>query len=312
MKILSRIIILLLSFQIFSFQGVALADSTLPSCGFNTECPKGLACRGSTGNKDNGICVLTGPSIALCNVTKLIKDFSRYFELFSIVAIGFAFFLGKISWGMIISVILGIAVIEGAVPVTKKLIGVDYVYCSDETIAYSNACASAQWKLDASKSKMASPVIYNMELKPPLCTTKMSCIQQTCTSSNGLAVLAITMTAINIELSKNGFATSNQLLQMDYYLKTDNNKIVSNNFYRQFLNVITMTDYIPVDTKLYFIPIELKNIPISSLSAALKIPATCVNVPSPTSTNYLVCTKACYDDSQIIKTAATTCAGLVL
>ena len=177
MKGLSSIFLkFILVFFLFQSQSFAL-----PACGFSQKCADGLVCVGATGIENNGICVLSGPSIAICKTTKFVKDFAKYFELFSIVALGFAFFLGKISWGMIISVILGIAVIEGAVPITQKLAGTSATYCSDETITYiSNpGCRNPKWITNSTKSKMNSTNVYNNTVTK-YCPSPYSCIKYVC------------------------------------------------------------------------------------------------------------------------------------
>jgi len=60
----------------------------------------------------------------LCNAYSLFNgQWGRIFALFALVALGISFFLGKISWGTVISVALGIGVIFGGTSIVSALTG---------------------------------------------------------------------------------------------------------------------------------------------------------------------------------------------
>jgi hypothetical protein len=94
-------------------------------------CGPGLACRNvinAAGYQSalgySGVCAPTGVPLLMCKLIKETRGNQNDFlmgntifqrmALFSFVMLGFAFFLGKISWGMILTLIMGIVLIVGA------------------------------------------------------------------------------------------------------------------------------------------------------------------------------------------------------
>lgn len=185
-----------------------------PTCGFNKQCPDGLACVGATGTATNGTCVLTGPQIALCKSVLYFDDkLVSIFAIFAIVMIGIAFFLGKISWGMIVSVILGIAIAKGAVSIIKKVSGQDEGYCTSEIVSYSflvGKDSNGESCVEDVNKIANTPYIYNTTNKGMggLCADPVSCFKHTCTvpaslSSVGALYIIFNSKYLGVSASKN-------------------------------------------------------------------------------------------------------------
>lgn len=173
----------------YSF-GLAFADTdnigsyevvtTLKSCGISIQdgsmsekrCPSGFICRSTVvaeGTISSGQCVPTPFVVTLCRMVSIFvgkpnTNFSfntdtlaDKFAIFALVIIGLAFFLGKISWGMIATFILGVALVFGAKSIVNWIVKSDnssISYCSDFTS--QNGC-----KFDASKSTMNATLFLN-------------------------------------------------------------------------------------------------------------------------------------------------------
>ena len=305
MRTLSRIFFAFLFFQT-TFGNTAFAETGGASCGFNITCVKGMVCVGSTGTADDGQCVLMPIVVSLCTVFNWIQDYSTYFMIFAVVALGFAFFLGKISWGMIISVLLGIAVIKGAILITQKTTGVSNNYCSAESMQSSRACTNAAWILDTAKSKIPATADYNTD-PTQLCPQSMQCKKQTCTTYNtwgikynGSLQHKPTLESVNAERTKNGFPTVASI--SDAYKLRAGNAIIS------VTQIATYSDFIPQDA--YYIYSEIADIPPSELSESFKLYLNCTpNTPASTK-NFLVCRNSCTGSTQTIQSStATTCAA---
>ena len=303
---MSRIFFAFLFFQT-TFVNVAFAETAGASCGFTSTCADGMVCVGATDTQNNGQCILMPIVVSMCTIFNWIQDYSTYFMIFAVVALGFAFFLGKISWGMIISVVLGIAVIKGAILITQKITGISTNYCSASLMTYSRSCANATWVLNKEQSKIGSNVQYNTE-STDLCPNPMSCTKQTCTpynrwgvASNGSPANTPTLTAVNAERTKNGLQAVSSLL--------GTYKLRSNGRITPVTQILTYNDFIPTG-EAYYIFTEVADIPPSSLSAAFKKYLQCSPYTLPGTQNFLVCTNSCTGVTQNVQHAtATTCAG---
>ena len=188
MKHLSSIFIFLLSF-LFSSGTIA---NQAQQCGFTQPCPDGLACVGAIGANNNGICVMTGPQIVLCKTVKYFdKKLASIFAIFAVVMIGIAFFLGKISWGMIVSVIIGIGIIKGATTIIKKVSGQDEGYCESAVTDYSaiTNSGSSSCFTDIS-SKLNTNKVYNLQQiytvssAQNICKDPLTCYKKTCNNTS--------------------------------------------------------------------------------------------------------------------------------
>lgn len=305
-SILSRIFFAFLFFQP-TFTNVAFAETAGASCGFISTCSDGMVCVGATDAQDNGQCILMPIVVSMCTIFNWIQDYSTYFMIFAVVALGFAFFLGKISWGMIISVVLGIAVIKGAILITQKITGISTNYCSASLMTYSRSCANATWVLNKEQSKIGSTSQYNTT-STDLCPIPMSCTKQTCTpynrwgsTSNGLIANIPTLTAVNAERTKNGLQAVSSL--------SGTYRLRSNGRITPVTQISTYNDFIPTG-EAYYIFTEVADIPPSSLSAAFKRYLQCSTTTLSGTQNFLVCTNSCTGVTQNVQHAtATTCAG---
>lgn len=208
MKIVQRM--LFLYFALLLYGSTAFGGSP-QTCGFTKQCPDGLACVGSVGTANTGICVLTGPQIVLCKVViyfdgKLVTIFA----IFAVVMIGIAFFLGKISWGMIISVILGLAMTKGAVTIIKKISGQDDGYCTSDIISYSSLVGQSSGTACVSDldKKQNTTYVYNVKNESigTFCTTPLTCFKKTCTitATNGTLYLVVNNTYTGYQVTVSG------------------------------------------------------------------------------------------------------------
>lgn len=208
MKVLSRFILLLS--LLFIANTSSFADQML-TCSYLSPCPDGLVCMGNVGTGD-GVCVLTGPQIVLCKIVEYFdKKLATIFAIFAVVMIGIAFFLGKISWGMILSVIMGIGIIKGATPIIKKVSGESEGYCSSAAIDYS-AIIGTDCIADDKVIKNTSK-IYNTKTDTnttELCPTPLWCTRKTCTVGTGTHYIV-----------QNGNHTREVLSAGDVYLPED-------------------------------------------------------------------------------------------
>lgn len=117
--------------------------------GFSNKCKPGFVCRITEKNEISGICVPDPASTVMCRMLDYIvgtgdgigntargnaRTLMQKIALFSFVILGLGFFLGKISWGMIINVIIGVMLIFSARTLIDKIITPDKIftrYCSD-------------------------------------------------------------------------------------------------------------------------------------------------------------------------------------
>ncbi len=69
-------------------------------------------------------------STTMCNAMKLVTgNAGKAFAAFAIISLGIGFFTGKISWGLMIGVSMGIAAMFGAPSVVSALSGKSSVDC---------------------------------------------------------------------------------------------------------------------------------------------------------------------------------------
>ena len=72
---------------------------------------------------------------AMCNAYSIFNGtLGKTFAVFAIVALGIAFFLGKVSWGTAIAIALGIGSIFGAPALVKTLTGSASAVCGAPTV----------------------------------------------------------------------------------------------------------------------------------------------------------------------------------
>ncbi len=312
-SILSRIFFAFLFFQTI-FGNMAFAATVGEKCGFTATCDKGMVCIGATDALDNGECRLMPIVVSLCTVFNWIQEYSTYFMIFAVVALGFAFFLGKISWGMIISVVLGVAVIKGAILITQKITGVSKNLCSAKYMQKSSttSCSNAKWVLDVSRSIMGTKNLYNVVELIDFCPSAMQCTKKLCIpydrwgqKSNGSDSNEPTLDDINNERRKNGLEPVTSLLRK-YSLRHGSNKINEQ-------QIVNYEGYVQ-DVDVYYVHDELKNISPDGLQSKFKRYMECSQVQNNITQNFLVCTNSCTGNTQTVQsTSATTCAaaGLV-
>lgn len=179
---MSRILLFLL---VFFHTVFASAPQT---CGLTKECPDGLACIGAIGTSNNGICVMTGPQIVLCKTVNYFDNkLASVFAIFAVVMIGIAFFLGKISWGMIVSVIIGIGLIKGSTSIIKKITNENDGYCSSTVFEYSALSSQNNSScFQGIASKLNTNKIYNQSASysgSDICKEPLSCYKKKCSGS---------------------------------------------------------------------------------------------------------------------------------
>lgn len=82
---------------------------------------------GSTISADANSNVLVG---TMCNALKLVTgNAGKAFAAFAIISLGIGFFTGKVSWGLMIGVAMGIAAMFGAPTIVSALTGKDAFDC---------------------------------------------------------------------------------------------------------------------------------------------------------------------------------------
>lgn len=202
---LSRIVFLICVIFSACFSSVVIPSVAFASgeiCSANLPCEEGLACVGNVGLEGTGTCVAAGPHVVLCNIVEYFDSkLATVFAIFAVVMIGIAFFLGKISWGMIVSVILGIGIIKGATSIIKKVSGQNSGYCSQAQNSASSTDPSCYSQIDA---KQGTNHVFNTSEQGQKCQTPLSCIKKTCQSGSIVGTAFIlegtTHTAIAVNL----------------------------------------------------------------------------------------------------------------
>ena len=70
----------------------------------------------------------------LCNVYKIVTgNVGKTFCAFAIVAAGVGFFTGKLNWGLLIALVLGISAIFGAPKIISAITGTSGLACTNQT-----------------------------------------------------------------------------------------------------------------------------------------------------------------------------------
>ena len=70
----------------------------------------------------------------LCNVYSLFSgQWGKIFALFALIALGISFFLGKISWGTVLAVAIGVALIFGGTAIVDGVLGGSASVCASST-----------------------------------------------------------------------------------------------------------------------------------------------------------------------------------
>lgn len=78
--------------------------------------------------------------VTMCNVSNIITgNAGKAFAAFAIVSVGVGFFSGKISWGLMVGVSLGVSAIFGAPTIVAALSGKSLYEC-DAGVTYNLAC----------------------------------------------------------------------------------------------------------------------------------------------------------------------------
>lgn len=68
---------------------------------------------------------------AMCNALRIVTGTAgKAFAAFAIISVGIGFFTGKVSWGLMIGVALGIAAVFGAPSIVAALAGGDAFDCN--------------------------------------------------------------------------------------------------------------------------------------------------------------------------------------
>ncbi|MBU6141250.1 MAG: TrbC/VirB2 family protein [Proteobacteria bacterium] len=111
---------------LFSFFLLAVAPAIIPSLSAEAfaQSPANYA---SSSQLNTNVLVSV-----MCNVLRIITgNAGKAFAAFAILSVGIGFFTGKVSWGLMIGVAAGIAMIFGAPTVVAALTGTDTFVCGD-------------------------------------------------------------------------------------------------------------------------------------------------------------------------------------
>jgi len=100
-----------------------VTSAVLPSFSANAQAPAPAPAAPATAN--NNALVDT-----MCNALKLVTgNAGKAFAAFAIISLGIGFFTGKVSWGLMIGVAMGIAAMFGAPTIVAVLSGKDAYSC---------------------------------------------------------------------------------------------------------------------------------------------------------------------------------------
>jgi len=103
---------------IMSFFMLMVASAVLPSFSANAQ-------TSGTATANNNALVDT-----MCNALKLVTgNAGKAFAAFAIISLGIGFFTGKVSWGLMIGVAIGMAAMFGAPTIVAVLSGKDAYSC---------------------------------------------------------------------------------------------------------------------------------------------------------------------------------------
>ena len=87
-----------------------------------------FAVKSTTGFDDNPM------ARVLCNVYKIVTgNVGKTFCAFAIVAAGVGFFTGKLNWGLLIALVLGISAIFGAPKIISAITGTSGLNCTTQS-----------------------------------------------------------------------------------------------------------------------------------------------------------------------------------
>jgi len=113
---MKKISLIVAKFVALSFFLTMLAPVLLPSLSANAQSVSGSTV--SSSPNDN-VLVTT-----MCNALQLVTgNAGKAFAAFAIISLGIGFFTGKVSWGLMIGVAMGIAAMFGAPTIVAALTG---------------------------------------------------------------------------------------------------------------------------------------------------------------------------------------------
>ena len=188
-KLMSLVVALCVLTGGIAVGNVAFASSTELSCGGQNVCPTGFVCIGETFDasdttKATGTCRQNALTSVMCKMTGYITSkIGRTFMVFALVMMGLAFFLGKISWGMIMTVILGSALMYGADSIMKALLSdSDSDYCGTK-VTMDTSCKASSYTNIGEPLKDKNEIYNTMAItNSPYteCKTLLGCVQFSC------------------------------------------------------------------------------------------------------------------------------------
>ncbi len=184
------------------------------ACSADTPCRAGFVCEYYASSGKN-VCVPNAISKVLCNVIVYFTDkLVLTFMLFSTSMLGIAFFLGKISWGMIMTIIIGSALVIGSEETIKEIAKVSSEgFCGIRANVTSNSfCSNPIYESNTSSSSGlvdTTTAVLNVDSDPvtPDCLTPFSCTRIICKS------VSVTTTTTN------GVTTNSCLIDPSYSVK---------------------------------------------------------------------------------------------
>ncbi len=172
------------------FSKTSLASDTSVACDVNAACPTGYVCIGDVTNVDgsgngSGHCEQNSITAVLCKMTGYITSkIAKTFMIFALVMVGIAFFLGKISWGMIMTVILGTALMFGAETIISLMLndksGANY--CTGK-VSSTETCLAVNYSDEGTSKKNQTYILNTEEITNSGftgCKTKLGCTIYTC------------------------------------------------------------------------------------------------------------------------------------
>jgi type IV secretory pathway VirB2 component (pilin) len=193
-KLMSLVVALCILTGGIAVGNIALASSTSTStndisCGGEKVCPIGFVCVDETFDasdttKATGTCRQNAITSVMCKMTGYITSkIGKTFMVFALIMMGLAFFLGKISWGMIMTVILGSALMLGADLILKALLSdSDSDYCGTK-VTTDISCKASSYTNIGTPIKDTQNVYNTMSItNSPYteCKTLLGCIQFSC------------------------------------------------------------------------------------------------------------------------------------
>lgn len=123
-----KIVIMMLLFINTNFAFAANTD--LPSCGIEKSCADGYYCSGAVGESDSGVCVANGINIAMCRFIEYFQStVVRYLFIFAAVFVGLYLFIGKMNFGILAQILIGMAMLLGAGTLVADVTGGAHGLC---------------------------------------------------------------------------------------------------------------------------------------------------------------------------------------